>query len=188
MTTVLRPRRPFLAERKYTVSVAARMFEDAAGNFPRIASKDSADTGVAFREKENGNRLIVFSFTTLLVKDMCFRLSGGAACLGDNPDRVWFFSRFGSQKHIFSADSAGFFHFDSIPGCKGRAGYFIDGDHDGSYSPGSLFPWRAPEESAIFPDTIEARVRWEIEGISVPACSVCGANDTQDTVIQLQRQ
>jgi hypothetical protein len=41
-------------------------------------------------------------------------------------------------------------------------------------SPGSLVPWVAPEEFRAFPDTVEARARWDVEGISVPAaCELC---------------
>ncbi len=51
--------------------------------------------------------------------------------------------------------------------------YFVDYNSDQTYSPGTLFPWVPPEPRYSYADTIEARARWDIEGLEVPACDVC---------------
>ncbi|MGD9202126.1 MAG: hypothetical protein PVI26_11215, partial [Chitinispirillia bacterium] len=62
---------------------------------------------------------------------------------------------------------------DSIPASKGSIQFYVDYNRDNSYTKGSLFPWNPPEPYYSFSDTIEARARWDIEGIEIPACNIC---------------
>ncbi len=55
---------------------------------------------------------------------------------------------------------------------------FIDYNMDNKPTTGNLFPWVRPEPYHLFPDTIEARMRWDIEGIEVPACEECAKKKT----------
>ncbi len=144
--------------RTYTAAIPLDNFIDLAGNAP----SDTTDTG-----------RMNLSVTTIEADSLCYLLAGGAECLEANPHRVWAFNPAGIAETAYTADTDGGFAFDSIPAAKGRISYFIDSNTDGRPTPGMLFPWRSPEPRFEFPDTVEARARWEIEGVSVPACRPC---------------
>jgi hypothetical protein len=155
-TTVLTVKHPLAPGTDYAIAMPDSMFADAAGNSP----KDSAGITVKFR--------------TTAEQELCLSITGGAACLKGDTIRKWQFLPFGKQKAYLSRDSAGQFRFDTIPSGKGRIAFFLDLNGDNAPTLGSLVPWRPPEEYRIFSDTIEARARWDVEGISVPAaCELC---------------
>jgi hypothetical protein len=53
-------------------------------------------------------------------------------------------------------------------------GVFTDVNNDSQITRGSLVPWTPPEPFLMFPDTIEARKSWDIEGVTVTgACEEC---------------
>jgi hypothetical protein len=160
-TTTFTAGRALAPGMNYAINMPDSLFKDISGNSPR----DSLG--------------IVITFTTIDEKDICFRMSGGASCLKGDSLRVWRFMPLGKQTTYISKDSAGQFRFDSLPAGKGRLGFFIDNNRDNLPSGGSLVPWMLPEQYRIFPDTIEARARWEVEGITVPAaCEMCAPKTT----------
>jgi hypothetical protein len=53
-------------------------------------------------------------------------------------------------------------------------GLFTDVNNDGLLTKGSLVPWIPPEPFLMFPDTVEARKNWDIEGVTFTgACEEC---------------
>jgi hypothetical protein len=141
---------------KYTIAMPDSLFADCSGNMP----KDSAG--------------ITLKFSTISDQDICFSVSGGASCLPADPLRKWLFLPIARQESYLSRDSAGMFRFDSIPASKGFAAFFTDFDKDGKPTTGSLVPWKTPEPYRVFPDTIEARARWDVEAVAVHgACDTC---------------
>lgn len=181
-TTQMHPQRKLLPGRNYYFSIPASYFEDFAGNTPDIKIDStivydtiSKDSIVSIKIPKDSIPLVKFSFSTISQRQICYSLSGGDSCLSCNDKRIWKFNYFGQPIYPISQDSCGFFRFDSIPSGKGTLSYFIDGDDkDGKYSEGRLFPWKAPEPRYSFADTIEARARWDIEGIQLYAvCEEC---------------
>jgi hypothetical protein len=139
----------------YSIILPDSIFKDISGNSPR----DSLG--------------IVIKFTTLSEKDICFSISGGgASCSKGDSLQTWQFLPLGKQKAYLSRDFAGQFRFDSIAAGKGRIGLFTDNNRDRVPTAGSLVPWIPPEQHTVFPDTIEARARWDVEGVSV-TCETC---------------
>jgi hypothetical protein len=154
-TTTIIVKRSLTPGMAYAIVLPDSLFKDVSGNSP----KDSVG--------------IVLKFKTLTDQDFCFSISGGAPCLKGDTLRTWQFTPFGKKPYL-TKDKGGNFRFDTLPASKGKLSYFIDVNHDGMPSPGSLVPWVAPEEFRSFPDTVEARARWDVEGISVPAaCELC---------------
>jgi hypothetical protein len=94
------------------------------------------------------------------------------------------FSLFRTPYQFYSEDIDGGFVFDSIPAGEGNISYFIDYNSDGEYSQGNLIPWQPPEPYYSFTDTIEARARWDIEGVQIDACDICSSDrqNMKDTV------
>ena len=154
-TTIMTVKRSLSPGVAYAIILPDSLFKDVSGNSP----KDSMG--------------IVLKFKTLTDQDFCFSISGGASCLKGDTLRTWEYVPFGKKPYL-AKDRGGNFRFDTIPSSKGKLSYFIDANHDGMPSPGSLVPWVAPEEFRAFPDTVEARARWDVEGITVPAaCELC---------------
>ena len=146
----------------YAITVPDSLFHDCCGNMP----KDSAG--------------VVIKFSTLSEEDLCFSLSGGASCLRAEPARKWLFLPLGKPDMYMSRDSAAAFRFDSIPAAKGHIAFFIDSNGDGVPDAGSLVPRIAPEPYRVLPDTVEARARWDVEGIDVrEACRSCASGAAQ---------
>jgi hypothetical protein len=159
-STICKPQRPLKPDRLYRLNLPNTLFEDISGNHPR-------DT--AFGR---------YSIKTISSENLCVSLSGGASCLSKDDRRKWLFLALGGNGQYLSGDSSGHFHFDSIPAGKGQIASFIDYDRDSKPTMGNLFPWVRPEPYRLFPDTIEARMRWDIEGVEVPACEVCAKKKT----------
>ncbi len=155
-STIFTVKRSLKPGRLYRLRLPDTLFSDMSGNHPR-------DT--AFGK---------YSVQAISAENLCTSLSGGAACLPKNPHRKWLFLPLGSASGFVSGDSSGAFRFDSIAAGKGKLASFLDFNRDDAPTPGGLFPWRSPEPYRLYPDTIEARARWDIEGIEVPAaCDDC---------------
>lgn len=185
-TSVFKPLRKLTPELTYTFSIPATYFEDFTGNIPRISSDTSKTdtTEIDTTEEEDTVTVVTTGFTTIAAKDICYSLSGGASCLEPQPLRIWEFKPIETSAVYTTEDSSNHFCFDSIPGGKGTFGYFIDYNNDNVYTVGSLFPWVPPEPQFAFPDTIEARARWDIEGVEVPACDICRKKKEQPAVLE----
>jgi hypothetical protein len=154
-TTVITVQRALKPATKYALRFPAAFFSDISGNHPRDSSFGK------------------YVVQTMSGDNLCYSLSGGAPCLSKTQNARWIFMPIGSADFFMVNDSVGRFRFDSIPSGKGRLGYFIDFNGDGKPTSGCLVPWVKPEPSTLFPDTVEARARWDIEGIEVPACEAC---------------
>jgi len=171
-TTHMIPQSRLRPGRLYRLSIPPEQFVDLGGNIP----KDTVDTFA-----------VEMSVQTISADSLCYLLSGGAQCLAFEPSRIWRYNPF-SGRSFHTADSSGLFSFDSIPASKGTIGYFEDQNGDRVPNNGRLFPWKAPEPHVSFPDTIEARARWEITGVSFPDCHICPppvrrANDTDTAAV-----
>ncbi len=173
--SLFRPHNRLQPEKTYSFTVAPEYFEDLTGNTPRL-EKDTSETDSTVADTTGGEdtaAVVSVTFSTVAAKDLCYSLSGGAECLETQPLRIWRFRPLNTQAEYTARDSGGYFYFDSIPGAKGTIGYFVDYNNDTAYSIGSLFPWIPPEPAFAFTDTVEARARWDIEGIAIPACDTC---------------
>ena len=144
----------------YRLRLPDSLFADVSGNHPR----DSAF----------GN----YSVRAIAADDICNSLSGGDSCLRKTARAKWLFMPLGTEDYYVVDDSGGRFRFDSIPAGKGRIGYFVDFNGDARPTSGNLVPWIKPEPYTLFPDTIEARARWDIENIVVEACEACVKKQT----------
>jgi len=154
-TTVFTLSRRLLPGRRYRLTITDTLFADMAGNAAH-------DTAAGF-----------IQFTTVAEENLCFSLSGSSTCLSGDAARVWQFMPLGVKAVYSCPDNNAAFRFDSIPAGKGILGYFIDANGDGRPNEGRLFPWRPPEVVVTLPDTLEARARWDIEGIRVTGCGAC---------------
>jgi hypothetical protein len=141
----------------YRLRLSASAVTDLSGNHPA----DSADTGIVVR------------VSSIHPDSLCVRLSGGAACFTSELQRAWLYLPFGGGAPYYCADNKGQFRFDSIPGGRGRVAWFVD--RNGNHQPdnGELIPWSPPEACVALFDTVEARPRWEIDGLKVPTCDPC---------------
>jgi hypothetical protein len=141
----------------YALVIPYAAIEDLGGNHPPV----HGDTAAIMQRIE-----------TIAANNLCTSLSGKGECLTSSDSRRWRFEPFG-RPAISVADSAGAFRFDSLPSGKGRMAYFDDVNRNGRPETGELFPWQSAEPYIPFPDTIEARSRWDISGIVLPACEEC---------------
>jgi Bacterial Ig-like domain len=158
--------RSLIPDTKYTIKFPDSAFSDICGNHP----VDTTGINIGFR--------------TMLDRDLCFSMSGGIPCPASASTlradsvaaglRKWMFMPIGGQKKYLAPDKNSQFRFDSIPSGKGTMGLFTDVNNDGLLTKGSLVPWIAPEPFRMFPDTIEARKNWDIEGVTFTgACEEC---------------
>jgi uncharacterized protein (DUF2141 family) len=159
-TTEFKSLKRLLPGKKYKVAVLDSFGKDLGGKF--IAHKDSTDTSV------------VFTITTIEADSLAGSVRGGMSCSYSDPARKWIFKLFNKPGQYISNDSSGNFFYESIPAGKGSISYFSDRNGNGVPDKGKLFPWKAPEPFYSLKDTIEARARWDVEGISVSACKKCG--------------
>lgn len=112
---------------------------------------------------------------TIDIDSIASSLQGTAPCLSHSETRVWFFATFVSPDiKYLTADSAGTFRFDSIAAGKGHVGYFMDKNKNRIPDKGRIYPWHSPEPYFSATDTVEARARWDVEGVSVSICDPCG--------------
>lgn len=168
-TVVLTPHRNLHPTDRYRLVLLKNNGCDLAGN--PLKARDSTDT------------VAVLRYSVIAADSLAISLKGCSPCLAPEPKRKWRFIPFSGRKESICPDSGGCFGFDSIPYGKGNIGYFIDENNNNMQDPGSLVPWLAPEPSMVFPDTVEARARWEIEGVTVSkACTWCEKHRTAAVV------
>ncbi len=169
MVTTLVPQKNFRPGKEYNCTLPFELFVDMTNNQPAPILKPLKNDSTQM----DTTKSVTITFTILPLKKICMSISGGANCLEPNNNRIWQFKPLRTKDSYVSFDSAGHFRFDSIPAFKGTIAYFVDSSKiDSSYTPGRLFPWLKPEPFYSFEeDTIEARANWDIEGISVPACT-----------------
>jgi hypothetical protein len=128
-------------------------------------AKENAETG-------SGKPLLVeILLSTVSADSLCYRLQGGAECLEPDAKRKWTFRPVKGDETFTVFEKAGAFSFDTIPASKGTLLWFFDDNGDDLATPGRLFPWRAPERFFAAPDTVEAKARWEVEGVNVKGCA-----------------
>jgi hypothetical protein len=160
-TVILKVPRRLLPGGRYRLVILQADAVDMAGNTlkPRDTASDTAG---------------IYRFSVIAADSLAVSLKGCVACLPPEAKRKWRFIPVSGSRPTVCPDSSGCFSFDSIPYGKGIIGYFIDENGNNRPDPGSLVPWRAPEPSFVFPDTVEARARWEVEGVSfVKPCVQC---------------
>lgn len=141
--------------------------------FPRSSVKDLSGNVLSFKDS-TANADTVF-FRTIQSDSIATSLSGALPCSTSTQSefRTWFYQPLNSTNKYFAKDNSGSFTFDSIPSGKGQIGYFIDKNNNMTTDKGRLYPWYSPEPYFFSSDTVEARARWDIEGISVPLCEPC---------------
>jgi hypothetical protein len=162
-TVLLTPESHLLPGMRYRLTLLRTSARDLTGNSLRPRDSASTDTAAA----------IIFS--TIDPDSLATALRGCAPCLPGDPKRVWRFMPLSGAAPTISADSNGCFHFDSLPYGKGVIEYFTDINGNGKPDRGELFPFVAPEPFSVMPDTIEARARWEIDGVTfTKPCASCG--------------
>ena len=172
-TLILHAQKHLRPGMRYHLSLLKSSAMDLAGNHlkPRDTASDTAAS---------------MFFPVMDADSLAISLKGCARCLGNDAKRTWRFLPFSGEDPSRSRDSNGCFEFDSLPSGKGLVEYFTDGNNNGIPDPGSLIPWIPPEPVVIMPDTLEARPRWEVEGVTLSRpCSQCGpgaAPTTADTV------
>ncbi|MCU0608754.1 MAG: Ig-like domain-containing protein [Chitinispirillaceae bacterium] len=157
-TVVMRTNRRLHAGSKYRLTLLRTDMRDIAGNY--LKPRDSTDT------------VAVMLFTTAHSDSIAVSLGGCASCLSADARRIWEFMPFAGVA-VQCRDSAGCFRFDSIPAGGGFVGYFTDENNNGRADRGVLAPFMPPEPHDVFADTVEARARWEIDGLKIKACETC---------------
>ncbi len=174
-TTIIKPVHRLLPSTVYSIIFPKNHFRDLYGNV--VFSNDSNDIA---------DTVMV---NTIESDSIALSVQGAAPCLDYSENRLWFYAPLTSQNiKYFASDSAGSFRFDSITAGKGQVGYFIDKNKNRTPDKGRIYPWHSPEPYISSTDTIEARARWDVEGISVSICDPCGFSradsarvDTVDT-------
>jgi hypothetical protein len=159
-TVRMTPRRRLHPGSRYRLLFLRSSAADMAGNL--LKARDSTDTAG------------LYSVYTVASDSLAVSLSGCLSCPGKDPKRKWQFFPLSGGAPFISPDSSGCFRFDSLPYGKGFVGYFTDENNNNRPDKGSLSPWRPPEPFTVFADTIEARARWEVEGVTFSkACRQC---------------
>lgn len=159
-TTDFKLLKSLLPGKKYKITILDSFGMDLGGKL--LGKKDSTDTSV------------VITITTIDADSLAASVRGGMSCSYSDPARKWILKLFNRQGQFISRDSSGNFLYESIPAGKGTLAYFSDRNGNGTPDKGRLFPWKAPEPFYTVNDTIEARARWDVEGITVSACKRCG--------------
>ncbi len=150
----------------YRIVILKTIGNDLTGN--NLQARDSTDTTANIRYK------------TINIDSLAISVQGGAPCLQKNTHRKWIFRPINSNTSYTTQDNAGQFKFDSIPSGKGLLFYFEDLNENNKPDQGRLAPWIAPESFFGAPDTVEARARWEVDGIEVHICSPCEKKNAEN--------
>ena len=159
----LTPERHLLPGMRYRLTLLQTSGRDLSGNM--LKARDSV----------SGDTVAVVTFATIEADSLATALRGCAHCLPREPRRIWRFLPISGGTPAQSADSSGCFHFDSLPSGRGLIEYFTDVNGNRSPDRGELFPFIAPEPFMVMPDTIEARARWEVDGVTFSKpCATCG--------------
>ena len=159
-STIFQLNRRLRPGRHYRLQLSASLFHDINGIHPH-------DSGFG-----------AYTLQTTAPDNLCSSINGFAPCLKRNPRGIWQYLPINASGTYKAEDRTGRFLFDSIPSGKGRMAYFIDYNNDDQPTPGSLIPWQKPEPYHIFADTIEARARWDVEGIELHGCEACAKTDS----------
>lgn len=151
----LTPGRALTPGSTYTLQLTPAMLSDLAGNKP----KGDSLTGLLKAE------------VRIMADDSLAASFSGAPDV-PRPDvrRIWQLATFAGDT-LACPEKNGGFRFDSLPGCTGRMSAFLDHNANGLIDRGRLFPFRAPEEAVFFSDTVEARARWDVDGVIIKASS-----------------
>ena len=139
-------------------------------------------SGNSFKSRDTTDTVNVIHFQTISGDSLAICVQGGAACLEKSNHRKWLFKPFNRNTTYLSQDKSGQFRFDSIASGKGLLYYFEDLNENNKPDQGRLCPWFTPEPYFASPDTVEARARWEVEGIEIHACEPCKKKQLADTL------
>jgi hypothetical protein len=131
-------------------------------------------TGNCLKTRDTTDTTAVIRLQTIDADSLALGMQGGTDCLGNRTAGKWIFKLLKRNTSYISPDSGGFFRFDSIPSGKGLIYYFEDLNGNNQPDTGIVLPRIAPELFLSAPDTIEARARWEVEGIQIHnLCDPC---------------
>ncbi|MBN1308011.1 MAG: Ig-like domain-containing protein [Chitinispirillaceae bacterium] len=159
--------RSLLPGRSYRIVLLTGHGKDLSGN--PLRARDSTDTAS------------IVTVTTIRADSVAVSLSGGISRLEKIEGRKWLFRPLSGLRTFTCADSANTFRFDSIPAAKGLIGTFIDRNNNNRPDIGRLLPFVAPEPFVMFEDTIEARARWDVEGVEPGPCDPCERRKEETT-------
>lgn len=173
-TAVLHPARRLHTGSRYRLLILKSFGKDLAGN--KLKTRDTTDT-VACPE-----------FKTIDPDSLAVSLKGCAPCLAADAKRKWQFLPFsGNAIPLVSADTNNCFRFDSLPAGKGFVAYFSDENNNNRPDKGILLPFTPPEPYVILPDTVEARARWEIEGVVLKPCDGCRPHKSAPAAVEKKK-
>jgi hypothetical protein len=144
---------------RYRLVLLTNNGKDLRGN--ALKSKDSTDTAA------------ILKFDVIHADSLAVSLSGGSLCLDSSEKRKWTFTWLSGPQPFTVKDKHNTFRFDSIPSGKGKLSTFIDINGNNLPDRGCLLPFVPPEPVILFPDTIEARARWDVEGVELTPCDPC---------------
>jgi hypothetical protein len=171
-TSVLIPLKALKMDALYKLILFAKNGKDLFGNTLKTKDTSSADT------------VAIIKFETIESDSISISISGETECpTPDMPsEKKWIFELFRNKTRYISKLSANqTFFFDSLPAGLGNVSVFLDRNNNNQPDPGVLIPWKSPEPFISFSDTVEARARWEVEGIKLAGCRNCFKNPA-DTV------
>ncbi|HEX2957241.1 MAG TPA: Ig-like domain-containing protein [Chitinispirillaceae bacterium] len=163
-TLILTPRRTLKMDALYRLFLFKTDGIDLSGNELKAKDSVSADT------------VAVIKLSTINSDSVAISISGDVQCsMPEFPqEKRWVFEHFGKNiRYVSTVGQDLSFHFDSIPAGMGKLTVFNDRNSNNQIDPGVLIPWKAPEPFVMFVDTVEARARWEVEGIKLGGCKSC---------------
>jgi hypothetical protein len=158
-TTRITVPRSLIPGRQYRIILLSAHGKDYSGN--NLRCRDSTDTAS------------IISISTVRPDSLAVSLQGGAPCLESSRLRKWRFSPLVGGRSFTVADRGNAFRFDSLPAAKGKIETFIDRNGNDRPDAGRLLPFVAPEPFLMFEDTVEARARWDVEGVELGPCDPC---------------
>ncbi|MBN1576165.1 MAG: Ig-like domain-containing protein [Chitinispirillaceae bacterium] len=138
-------------------------------------------SGNPLRERDSTDTASIVTITTVRADSIAVSLSGGVSCLEKTAGRKWFFKPLDGPRNFTCIDGENTFRFDSIPAAKGLIGTFIDKNDNDRPDNGRLLPFVAPEPFVMFRDTVEARARWDVEGVELAPCDPCERKEPEET-------
>jgi hypothetical protein len=171
-TSVLVPLKSLKMDALYKLILFEKNGKDLFGNTLKTKDTSSVDT------------VAVAKFETIQSDSISISISGETECpvpdMSNN--KKWMFELFRNKTRYVSKRSVNqAFFFDSLPAGLGSISVFQDRNNNDLPDPGVLIPWKSPEPFTSFSDTVEARARWEVEGIKLAGCRNCFKNPA-DTV------
>lgn len=170
---IVEPARRLGPGRVYRARLPFESVADLSGNHPARSVDTLSPTDTSEAPDTAAVDALVLTVSTIAADSIAVSLSGGADCLDPSPSRWWQFRPMNGDRRYTTRDNGGSFRFDSIPGARGFLSLFDDQNGDGEHRFGELTPWTPPEPYVPFYDTVEARTRWDIEGVTPRACDPC---------------